>query len=68
MNLNIDDSDTNEQFDPTLFLLHNSIILDQAKHWPVLLFKKALACIHTQEPEFNHGIKDKASRELLVFY
>jgi hypothetical protein len=31
----IDNSDTNERFDLTLFLLHNSIILDKAKHWSV---------------------------------
>jgi hypothetical protein len=66
MKLNIDDSDTNERFDPTLFLLHNSTILDKAKlHWSVLLFKEALA-IHRQKPELYHGIR--ASRELLVFY
>ena len=62
--LNIDEFDTKEQFDLTLFLLHNSIILDKAKHWSVLLFKEALA-IHRQKPELNHGIK--ASRELAVF-
>jgi hypothetical protein len=56
MTLNIDDSDTNERFDLTLFLLHNSIILDKAKHWSVLLFKEALA-IHRQKPELNHCIK-----------
>jgi hypothetical protein len=56
MKLNIDDSDTNERFDLTLFLLHNSIIVDKAKHWSVLLFKEALA-IHGQKPELNHGIK-----------
>lgn len=65
MKLNLDDSEPNERFDLTLFLLHNSIILDKAKHWSVLLFKEALA-IHRQKPELNHGIK--ASRELLVFY
>ena len=64
LKLNIDESDTKEQFDLTLFLLHNSIIPDKAKHWSVLLFKEALA-IHRQKPELNHGIK--ASRELAVF-
>ena len=64
LKLNIDESDTNEQFDLTLILLHNSIILDKAKHWSVLLFKEPLA-IHRQKPELNHGIK--ASRELAVF-
>ena len=61
LKLNIDESDTNEQFDLTLILLHNSIILNKAKHWSVLLFKEPLA-IHRQKPELNHGIK--ASREL----
>ena len=61
---NIDESDTNERFDLTLFLLHNSTILDKEKHWSVLLFKEALA-IHRQKPELNHGIKE--SRELIVF-
>ena len=64
LKLNIDEFDTNERFDLTLFLLHNSIILDKAKHWPVFLFKEALA-IHRQKPELNHGIK--AFRELIVF-
>ena len=64
LKLNIDESDAKEQFDLTLFLLHNSIILDKAKHWSVLLFKEAVA-IHRQKPELNHGIK--ASRELEVF-
>ena len=61
---NIDESDTNERFDLTLFFLHNSTILDKAKHWSVLLFKEALT-IHRQNPELNHDIK--ASRELIVF-
>ncbi|CAB3993524.1 Hypothetical predicted protein [Paramuricea clavata] len=65
LKLGIDDSDTNELFDGTLFLLHNSIILDKANNWSVLLFKEALA-IHRQKPEVNNIIK--ASRELLVFY
>jgi hypothetical protein len=55
MKLNIDDSDTNEWFELTLFLLHNSIILDKAKHWSVLLFKEALA-IHRQKPELNQSV------------
>ena len=47
LKLNIDEFDTNERFDLTLFLLHKCTILDNAKHWPVLLFKEALA-IHMQ--------------------
>ena len=39
LKLNFDKSDTKEQFDLMLFLLHSSIILDKAKHWSVLLFK-----------------------------
>ena len=68
LKLNIDDSNTNERFDLTLFLLNNSTILDNAKLKEALLkealLKEALA-IHRQKPELNHGIK--ASRELIVF-
>lgn len=32
LKLNIDEYNSNERFDLTLFLLHNSIILDKAKH------------------------------------
>ena len=65
MKMNIDESDNNEWFDLTLFLLNNSITLDKAKQWSLLLFKEALA-IHRQKLELNHGIK--ASREVAVFF
>ena len=64
LKLSIDESDTNERSDLIYFLLHNSTILDKAKHWSDLLSKKALA-IHRHKPELNHGIK--ASPELIVF-
>ena len=62
LKLNIDESDTNERFDLTLFLLHNSTILDKAKHWSVLLFKE-----HSQLTGKNRNYGIKASRELIVF-
>ena len=55
LKLNIDDSNTNERFDLTLFLLNKSTILDKAKHWSVLLFKEALA-IHRQKPAWHQSV------------
>ena len=48
LKLNIDEFDTNERFDLTLFLLHNCTILDKAKHWPVLLFKEQRSTRNSQ--------------------
>ena len=64
--MNIDESDNNEWFDLTLFLLNNSIILGNAKQLSLLLFKEALAILPRPKPELNHGIK--TSREVAVFF
>ena len=46
------------------FILNNTVIIDKARHWSLLLFKEALA-IRRQKPDLNHGVK--ASLELSVF-
>ena len=48
----------------TNFLLNNTIIIDKAKHWSLLLFKEFFA-IRTQSPELNYDMK--ALLELSIF-
>ena len=64
LTLNTDESQPNIVVHLTNFLLNNTVIIDKAKHWSVLLIKESFA-IRRQNLELNHGTK--ASIELSIF-
>ena len=57
--------DINESTVLPQIIFNNCKILDKAKHWTLLLFKKALS-IHREKPLLIHGTK--ASKELVIFH